>query len=245
MNKNMENNKQKVAAVIIARGGSKGVPGKNVKDLAGKPLIAYPIIAAKNCSLIDRVVVSTDDEKIAAVSKEWGAEVPFMRPSNLAEDLTATEPVLQHAIQWLDENEGYRADIMVFITATFVPRKKGLTEKVVKHLIENPELDSVFTATPTHKNYWRFKDGGWTRLASDIPHYGSRQTKEPLWREDTPLVCATRADWVRQGRRVGDKVWIIENDAEFSVDIDSEFDFWMAEQYMQKKVKDKSIYEGF
>ncbi|TSC75463.1 MAG: Cytidylyltransferase [Parcubacteria group bacterium Gr01-1014_30] len=240
----MNKENQKVVAVIIARGGSKGVPRKNVRLLAGKPLIAYPIIAAKNCALINRVIVSTDNDEIASVAKEWGGEVPFVRPAELAEDLTATEPVLQHAIKWLDENEKYHTDIMVFLTATFVPRKKGIVEKVVKHLIEHPELDSVFTATPTHKNYWRFKDGQWVRLASDIPHYGSRQTKEPLWREDTPLVCATRADWIRQGKRMGEKVWIIENDAEFSVDIDTEFDFWMAEEYI-KRVKNIKDYEGF
>ena len=234
--------KPKVVAVIIARGGSKGVPRKNVRPLAGKPLIAYPIIAAKNCSLIDRTIVSTDNDEIANVAKEWGAEVPFKRPVELAEDLTPTELPLQHAIKWLDENEGYHTDIMVFLTATFVPRKKGLTEKVVKHLIDHPELDSVFTATSTHKNYWRFRDGQWTRLASDIPHYASRQNKEPLWREDTPLVCATRADWVRKGRRVGEKVWIVPNDAEFSVDIDSEFDFWIAEEYL-KRIKNKEEYE--
>ena len=237
--------KPKVVAVIMARGGSKGVPRKNVRLLAGKPLIAYPIIAAKNCKLIDRIIVSTDNDEIENVAKEWGAEVPFKRPSDLSEDLSSTESVLQHAILWLDENEKYHADITVFLTATYVPRKTGLTEKVIQHLIDNPELDSVFTATSTHKNYWRQKDGKWTRLASDIPHYGSRQTKEPLWREDTPLVCATRSDWTRKGIRVGEKVAIIPNDAEFSVDIDSESDFIIAEEYMKNKVKDRGIYEGF
>jgi len=235
----------KVVAVIIARGGSKGIPRKNVKLLHGKPLLAYPILAAKNCSLINRVIVSTDDEEIASVAKEWGAEVPFMRPKELAEDNTPTEPVLQHAIQWLDENEGYHADIMVCLTPTFVPRKKGITGKVVQYLIDHPELDSVFTATATHKNYWRFTNGEWQRLASDIPQYSSRQDKDPLWREDTPLVLATRADWIRQGKRMGERVWAIENDAEFSVDIDTPFDFWIAEEYIKKEVKTPSEYEGF
>ena len=234
--------KEKVVAVIIARGGSKGGPRKNARQLCGKPLIAYPIIAAKNCSLIDRVIVSTDDDKIALVAKEWGGEVLFKRPAELAEDLTPTEPVLQHAVKWLDEQGSYRTDIMVFLTATFFPRKKGIVEKVVKHLIDHPELDSVFTATPTHKNYWRFQDGKFQRLASDIPQYSSRQTKEPLWREDTPLVCATRADWVRQGKRMGEKVWIIENDADFSLDIDTEFDFRLAEEYV-KQLKNPEQYE--
>lgn len=234
----------KVVAVIIARGGSKGIPRKNVKLLAGKPLIAYPILAAKNCSLVDRIIVSTDDEEIARLAKEWGAEVPFTRPKELAKDSTPTEPVLQHAVRWLDEHEGYRADIMVFLTPTFVPRKKGLIGKVVRYLLDHPELDSVFAATATHKNYWRFKEGTWERLASDIPQYSSRQTKEPLWREDTPLVLATRADWVRQGKRMGERVWIIENDAEFSIDIDTPFDFWLAEEYM-KTIKNPSDYEGF
>jgi len=104
----MPEKKQNVVAVIPARGGSKGVPGKNIKLLGGKPLISYVLEAAKKCQLIDRIIVSTDDEQIAEVAKKYGAEVPFMRPAELAEDATPTELVLKHAVEWLEQNEKSR-----------------------------------------------------------------------------------------------------------------------------------------
>ena len=151
----MPEKKQNVVAVIPARGGSKGVPGKNIKLLGGKPLISYVLEAAKKCQLIDRIIVSTDDEQIAEVAKKYGAEVPFMRPAELAEDATPTELVLKHAVEWLEQNEKYKTDIVVFFQLTDLPRTKGLIEKVVSRILEDDSLDSVFVATCTRKNYWR------------------------------------------------------------------------------------------
>src|SRR5688572_19439839 len=104
--------KPNVVAVIPARGGSKGLPRKNIRVLAGKPLIAYSIEAAKNCPLIDRVILSTDDQEIADIGKKFGAEVPFLRPSAIAVDDATTESVLIHAIDWLEKNENYKTDIL-------------------------------------------------------------------------------------------------------------------------------------
>jgi len=237
--------KQKVIAIIPARGGSKGVPRKNIRLLAGKPLIAYTIGAAKACPLIDRVIVSTDDDEIAGIAKKYGAEVPFKRPPELAADMTPTEPVLKHAVEWLEENEGYKADIVVFFQPTDFPRTKGLVEKVVKRLLEDETLDSVFVATKTHKNYWRNKNGQWTRLVSDIPPYGPRQKKPPLYREDTGLACATRAIFIKKGRRVGDKIDIVVNDSEISLDIHNEIDFWLVEKCVEKlkETNQRDLYE--
>ena len=232
----MENKKIKVIAIIPARGGSKGVPGKNIKVLGNKPLIAYSIEAAKRCKLIDRVIVSTDDEKIAEVAKKYGAEVPFIRPSELAQDTTPTEPVLKHAVEWLESNENYKADIVVYFQLTDLPRTKGLIDKVVSRIFEDDSLDSVFVATQTRKNYWRKTNNGWQRLANDIMPYGPRQKKEPLYREDTGLACATRVKFIKDGRRIGDKVDIIVNEAEFSIDINDPIDFWLAEKYWEKGI---------
>src|SRR4030043_381549 len=93
--------KYKVVCVIPARGGSKGVPRKNIKNLAGKPLIAYTIEQALQSQYIDRTIVSTEDKEIADIAKQYGAEVPFMRPKDLAGDLVATVDVLLHAIKWI------------------------------------------------------------------------------------------------------------------------------------------------
>lgn len=92
-------------AVIPARGGSKRIPRKNIRDFCGKPIIAYPIATAIESELFDRVIVSTDDEEIAEVSRQYGAETPFMRPTELADDFTGTNPIVKHAIEWINRND--------------------------------------------------------------------------------------------------------------------------------------------
>lgn len=91
-------------AIILARGGSKRVPGKNIKEFCGAPMISWPIRAARKSRLFDSIIVSTDDMKIAKTAQKWGAEVPFLRPKELADDMTPTIPVLSHTIKWLKEN---------------------------------------------------------------------------------------------------------------------------------------------
>ena len=108
-------------AVIPARGGSKRIPRKNVKEFAGKPMISWSISAAKKSDLFDRIIVSTDDEEIAAVARHWGAETPFLRPAKLSDDHTGTSEVISHAIQWV-LNEGNKLDAVccIYATAPFI-----------------------------------------------------------------------------------------------------------------------------
>ena len=108
-------------AIIPARGGSKRIPRKNIKEFYGKPMIAWTIEAAKKTGIFDRIIVSTDDEEIACIAREWGAEVPFIRPAELSEDLTATIPVISHAIDWLIK-QGEILDVVccIYATAPFV-----------------------------------------------------------------------------------------------------------------------------
>lgn len=217
-------------AIIPSRGGSKGLPRKNLRRLGGKPLIVYSIEAAVGCSLVDRVVVSTDDEEIADVARGHGAEVPFLRPPELAEDDTPTEPVLQHALRWLEEEDDYPVDVVLFLQPTDIFRKKAHVEGVIRRLVEDPDLDSCFMAYPTHKNFWRRQHGEWRRLAPDIA-YGPRQQREHLYREDTGIACATRARFIREGRRLGPRVDILPNPDEASVlDIHDDFTFFLAEK---------------
>ena len=114
----------KVIAIIPARGGSKRIPNKNIKSFAGQPIISYSIKAAQSSDLFDRIVVSTDSEKIAEVAKSCGAEVPFIRPTELADDFTGTVPVLLHALDWLNEHN-FAADYFccIYATAPFVQPK--------------------------------------------------------------------------------------------------------------------------
>src|SRR3989344_1993183 len=107
-----------ILGIITARGGSKGIPRKNIKDLCGKPLIAYTIEAAKDSGVFSRLIISTDDQEIADVAKQYGAELPFMRPAELAQDATPHVPVLQHAVSWLRDNEHFFPDYVMILQPT-------------------------------------------------------------------------------------------------------------------------------
>ncbi len=221
-----------VVAIIPARGGSRGLPRKNIRLLAGKPLIAYSIEAAEASPMVDRVLVSTDDAEIAEVARQWGAEVPFLRPAELAQDHTPTEPVLQHAVEWLEQVDHYRVDIVVYLQPTDIFRKRTMIDEAVRRLLNDPELDTAFVAYSTHKNFWRQVEGRYVRLAPDIKP-GPRQTREPVYREDTGLACASRGAVIKAGRRIGDRVAVIPTDDDLSsIDIHTEFDLWLAEQVL-------------
>lgn len=203
---------------------------KNIRLLAGKPLIAYTIEAARSCPLIARIIVSTDSEEIKEVAVRYGAEVPFLRPLTLAQDNTPTEPVLKHCVEWLEKNEDYEPDIVVFLQLTDLFRRKSLIDDVLEKLLDDPTLDSVFVVSRTHKNFWRKIDGKLVRLAPDIA-YGPRQTREPLYREDTGLACATRTEFIRQGRRIGGRVQVVVNESHTPfVDIHDQIDLGLAEK---------------
>lgn len=225
-------NKQKVIAIIAARAGSKGLPGKNLRLIAGKPLIAHTIGHALSSGVCDVVLVTTEDENLAQVAREYGAEVPFLRPPELAEDLIPIEPVIQHALLTYESMFQLKFDIVVYLQTTDIFRNKDIIRECVQRLIANPDLDSVFSAYKTHKNFWRKTPKGFTRLAPDIK-YGPRQSHVMLYREDTGIACATRAPIIRQGRRLGEKVDIVATD-DFctSIDIHTYFDFWLAEKIL-------------
>lgn len=229
----MKNKKQNVAAIILARGGSKSLPRKNILPLMDKPLIQYTIDPLKKARLVERIIVSTDDYEIAAISRKLGAEVPFMRPKELSGDFTTTEEALKHVIFWLGDNQNYTVDILVFLQITDLFKRAEWIDKAVKMLMEDEKLDSVFVAQPTHKHYWVREGGDLIRLTKEM--YGPRQLKQPIFREDTGLGCVTWARLItNEGRRLGDRVEIIEN-PDFTIDIHSEFDFWLAEKLLKER----------
>ena len=129
-------------AVIPARGGSKGLPGKNIKSLCGKPLVAWSIDQAKNSKYIDKIIVSTDDKNIAKTAKEYGAEVPFLRPVELAEDTTPTIDVLMHLIKYF-ENKKEQYDYLLLLEPTSPLREVSDIDNSIKKLFENDNADSV------------------------------------------------------------------------------------------------------
>lgn len=136
----------KIIAIIPAREGSKGIPYKNIKTLAGKPLIAYTIEAALKSKFLDRVIVSTDSKKIAKIAKESGADVPFLRPKRLAGDKTAMFFVVKHAVSWLKNKESYSADIVAILQPTSPLRTGKDIDKAIKIFL-NDKCESVVSVS--------------------------------------------------------------------------------------------------
>lgn len=220
---------ESVLALIPARGGSKGLPRKNLSILAGKPLIAWTIEAAKSCPLVTRTVVSTDDEEIARIAKQFGAEVPFLRSPELSGDSVTSEEVLLHALNWIEEKENKRYDILLYLQPTDPFRRNNIIFDVIKSLIEHPEIETVFAARPDHKNYWAMRGGTYVRL--DERGHAPRQIKAHIYREDTGIACATRISVIKKGRRIGDRVLIVPHSSPGDfIDIHTELDLWLANQ---------------
>ncbi len=224
-----------VICIIPARGGSKGLPRKNTLLLDGEPLVARPVRQAIESGVIGTVLVTTDDKEIARIAESSGATVPFIRPAELAQDLTSTEDTLKHALLEYEREIKKKFEIAVFLTATDIFRKVQWIKDAVLMLKENSKLESVFSGYMTHKNFWnQNNDGSWERLKPWMATYSSRQIKKPIIREDTGIACASRAWLWREGRRIGDIVDIIVNDDDFtSIDIHQMRDLMLAEKALE------------
>jgi CMP-N,N'-diacetyllegionaminic acid synthase len=227
----METLKSDVICIIPARGGSKGLPGKNTKLIRNEPLIARPVRHALESGAIGTVIVTTDDEKIAKLARDAGAIVPFVRPKNLSLDLTTTEETLKHALITYEEMVNKEFKLAVFLTATDIFRNPQWIKEAILKLDQNPKTESVFSGHMTHKNYWeQQEDGSWSRVKYWMKEYSSRQIRRAIVREDTGLTCVSRAHLWRQGKRIGDCVEIIVNNDDFtSIDIHHEEDLLLAE----------------
>ena len=226
----MSTSDKRTIALIPARGGSKGLPGKNVRLIGGKPLIAHSVEHAIRSGVCDRVLVTTDSPEIKAAAEAAGAWCPFLRETGLAEDLTPTEPVLTDALAKAEALDG-AFDIVVFLQPTDIFRKPEWITRAVNTMKADDSLESVFVADKTHKNFWYRNDAGeWQRVFDWMAVYGPRQTRTPLFREDTGLASAIRSSLIRQGRRTGHKVEIIEiDDTASGIDIHNAFDFHLAQ----------------
>ena len=157
-----EKRSPEILALIPARGGSKGIPHKNLVPLLGKPLIAYTIEQALASRFITRTIVSTDDEEIAAVARQFKAEVPFMRPAEFAQDRSLDFEVFWHALNWLKEYEGYNCDLVVHMRPTGPVRRVTLIEDAIELMLAHPEADalrSVSTPSQTPYKMWSIEDG--------------------------------------------------------------------------------------
>ena len=226
----MSISKEDVICIIPARGGSKGLLRKNVKLINNEPLIARPIRHAIESGVIGTVLVTTDDQEIAQIAKNAGAVVPFIRPSNLAEDLTTTEDTLRHALITYEEMIDKKFELAIFLTATDIFRNPEWIKEGVEKMKNNPKLESVFSGHATHKNFWeQQEDGSWERIRDWMADYSSRQVRRHIIREDTGLMCVSRAWLWREGTTIGDTVDVIQNHDDFTgIDIHHEEDLKLA-----------------
>ena len=182
-----------VLALIPARGGSKGIPRKNVRLFAGFPLLAWSIAAARASARTRRVIVSTDDPAIATVAETFGAEAPFLRPAELATDDTPDLPVFVHALAWLEREEGYRPELIVQLRPTSPLRPTDLIDGAVATLVRRPDIHSVRSVCrPGQSPYkmWRERDGLLEPLLRDG---GPEAYNRP--RQLLPPSCGRPATW--------------------------------------------------
>jgi len=219
-------------AIIPARGGSKGIPRKNIKELCGKPLITYTIETALRVRELDRVIVSTEDKEIAEVAKKCGAEVPFMRPEELARDETPTLPVLQHAVKYLEEKENYKPDIIVLLYATSPLLKHERVSEAIK-LLKARGFDSVLSVVEDRGHYWIKRGEDYERLYPKV--LKNRQFTEPLLKENGAIYLCKRDLLMEENTMVGGKIGFLKMQKEESIDIDEPLDFEIAEFFMRRR----------
>lgn len=217
----------KILAIIPARGGSKGIPRKNIKNLSGKPLIAWSIEQALESQSIDRVVVSTDDKEIAEISRKHGAEVPFIRPDEYATDTASTELAMIHAVTVL-ANQGYLPDYVMLLQATSPVRRPGTIEAAIQTLIQS-KADSLVSATEIHPFIWQNLDNA--KANYDFQNRPRRQDLGEKGRlyEENGSIYLTRTDILLNDRcRLGGKIIIYPMSTIENIDIDTEQDFLLA-----------------
>ncbi len=229
-------NKEKILAIITARGGSKGIPQKNTRELLGKPLIAYSIQAALQSRTLNKIIVSTDNETIAHISKKYGAEVPFLRPKHLATDTATSLSVLQHAVSYLAEKEGYLADIIVCLQPTSPLRSAGDIDQAVT-LCMNTGADSVVSLCKVeHHPYWMKKvvEGRvYPLMEVDDEEYPRRQDLSPAYQLNGAIYVTRKKILMEEERVLGEHTLAHIMSQERSIDIDTPIDLKLAELIMK------------
>ena len=226
----------KTYAFIFARGGSKGVPGKNIKDICGKPLIAYSIEIAQAINRIDKIFVSTEDDKIATISKRYGASI-IPRPSKLAQDDSSEWLAWQHAIRWLEERDD-KFDIFLSLPTTSPLRNTKDVTSCLSCL--NEKSDAVITMTKSSRSPWfnmvQQDSDGYVKVLMENNQSFIRRQEVPKAYDMTTVAYVTRPEYIINSKSIFDgKVKAVIVPPERAVDIDTELDFLLAELLLKNE----------
>jgi len=223
--------KSSVLAIIPIRGQDEeftdGMP-----LLASKPLMNYTFEAAKKSRHINKIIVTTDSPNVQRQAGSFGVEAPFLRPQELSGKDVSLDQVLQHCVRWLEENQGYVADVVILLEITHPIREEGLIDQVIQTLLEN-DLDSVFVAHEERHSFWTpDAHGALVKIGEEA--YMPRHLRKPIYREMSGLACATRAEFVRGGSRLGLRVGLVPIHGLGTIaDTHDENGVWLAEQILK------------
>lgn len=228
-----------VLAVVPARMGSKGVPNKNLASVGGKPLIAWTLEAARRSRILDRVIVTTDNEAIAATARRHGAEVPFLRPPELARDDTPGVVPIVHALQWLAERENYQPDLVLCLQPTSPLRTAEDIVAAVRLLVSR-DADSVVSVTASERPLQWLKVVDSEGLLRDalpgLPAVASRQDATPVFALNGAIYLARRERFLRREGWYGDRTYGYVMPRERSLDVDTPWDLRVADLLLREEV---------
>jgi CMP-N-acetylneuraminic acid synthetase len=231
--------RRKILALIPARGGSERIPDKNIKLLDGRPLIAYTIEAAKKSKYIERTVVSTDSEEIANVARNYGAEVPFLRPKEISKADSTEIEFFEHALNWFAENENYEPDLIVLLYPTSPFRKPGSIDKAIEEMLAHPEADSLRSVRLCSEHPYKMWviDKGYLKpfvKAKDVNVHTLSYHLLPMVYIQNASIYITRPSTIRNKKSpTGDVIIPFIMDEMQSIDINSPLDLQFAEMIVK------------
>jgi CMP-N,N'-diacetyllegionaminic acid synthase len=237
---------KKILGIIPARGGSKGIPGKNIRLLGGKPLIYYSIHSAIESNIIDRLILTTDSSKIAEIGKNMGAEVPFLRPPNLAQDDTPMRPVIEHVVKFVDDN-GWIPDIILLLQPTAPLRQPQHIQLAVEMLL-NLKCDSVVSVIEVPQHYspdfvLKFDDGKLKPFIDDGEKITRRQDTRPAFSRDGTIYAFWHDVLLKKRSIYGDDCRPLLISQSMSCNLDT-IDDWEDAERKMKSNKDYLLSDG-
>ena len=230
--------KYKFLGIITARGGSKSIPKKNIKKLAGRPLIKYTIEAAQESKLLDRVIISTDSREIANYCKKQGIEAPFLRPKHLATDTAKSLGALIHAVRYLEKKEKHKPDYIITLQPTSPLRTSQDIDNSIKLILKNKEVDSLVSVTAIQDTHHPFKimtfNGeylGQYKKGRLVP----RQALPKFYARNSAIYITKYNILMKDKRIIGKKCLPYFMPKERSIDIDDKFDWKIADYLIKQK----------